>query len=291
MSDITAAELALEALLESRLEIIAARLQALTPSTRLLHSEAQTSFKDMQAKYRRLQIIEDYLLRLQGKPGLSHLYTDAGSQPRRYVGIGSSEIEEIKMGVKTLRRKFQAAGVAVSTVGWWRHLKDKDVASPVSVVAVEDQNNNSSSHISNDSNKKTADNKVTAVAATAMDAPVASDNKTVGVSPAAKLSIDTSIAAVTPAVNKKAAPLLSPKSVLSPTSSSNKKRNTLALQQIFTPTTAPKPLHEHYATSPSSQRAHPSLGLFSPPMSPFGPGGEPATAESNSLARGLSLHS
>ncbi|KAG9324026.1 hypothetical protein KVV02_003505 [Mortierella alpina] len=280
MSDITAAELALEALLESRLEIIAARLQALTPSTKLLHSEAQTSFKDMQAKYRRLQIIEDYLLRLQGKPGLSHLYTDAGAQPRRHVGIGSSEIEEIKMGVKTLRRKFQAAGVAVSTVGWWRHLKDKDAASPVAVVAVEDQNNNS--------NNKTVDNSVTAVA-TVMDAPVASDNKSAGGNPAAKLSIDTSIA--TPAIiSKKAAPLLSPKTILSPTSSSNKKRNTLALQQIFTPTTATKPLHEHYATSPSSQRAHPSLGLFSPPMSPFGPGGESATAE-NSLGRGLSLHS
>ncbi|KAF9939544.1 hypothetical protein BGZ75_000482 [Mortierella antarctica] len=283
MSDITAAELALEALLESRLEIIAARLQALTPSTKLLHSEAQTSFKDMQAKYRRLQIIEDYLLRIQGKPGLSHLYTDAGAQPRRYVGIGSSEIEEIKMGVKTLRRKFQAAGVAVSTVGWWRHLKDKDVASPVAVVAVEDQNNNSNNSINN----KTFDNSVTAVA-TVMDAPVASDNKSAGSNPAAKLSIDTSIA--TPAViSKKAAPLLSPKAILSPTSSSNKKRNTLALQQIFTPTTATKPLHEHYATSPSTQRAHPSLGLFSPPMSPFGPG-ESATAE-NSLGHGLSLHS
>ncbi|KAF9955272.1 hypothetical protein BGZ72_003895 [Mortierella alpina] len=278
MSDVTAAELELEALLESRLEIIAARLQSLTPSTKLLHSEAQTSFKDMQAKYRRLQIIEDYLLRLQGKPGLSHLYTEPGAQPRRYVGIGSSEIEEIKMGVKTLRRKFQAAGVAVSTVGWWRHLKDKDVASPVALVAVEDQNNNNNSN-------KTVDNAA-AVVPTAAEVPVASD-KNAGNSPAAKLSIDTSI---TTPVNKKAAPLLSPKAILSPTSSSNKKRNTLALQQIFTPTTAIKPLHEHYATSPSSQRAHPSLGLFSPPMSPFGPGGEPATAE-NSLARSLSLHS
>jgi len=279
MSDVTAAELALEALLESRLEIIAARLQALTPSTKLLHSEAQASFKEIQAKYRRLQIIEDYLLRLQGKPGLSHLYTDAGAQPRRYVGIGNSEIEEIKMGVKTLRRKFQAAGVAVSTVGWWRHLKEKDVASPVSLVAVEDQSNNTPTH----------DNTATPLtaAAAAVEAPVAFD-KSAGGSPAAKLSIDTSIA--TPAVSKKAAPLLSPKAVLSPTSSSNKKRNTLALQQIFTPMTATKPLHEHFATSPSSQRAHPSLGLFSPPMSPFGPGGEAATAE-NSLARGLSLHS
>ncbi|KAF9966120.1 hypothetical protein BGZ70_003250 [Mortierella alpina] len=282
MSDVTAAELALEALLESRLEIIAARLQALTPSTKLLHSEAQASFKEIQAKYRRLQIIEDYLLRLQGKPGLSHLYTDAGAPPRRYVGIGSSEIEEIKMGVKTLRRKFQAAGVAVSTVGWWRHLKEKDVASPVAIVAVEDLSN--STH----GNNKTHDNTATPVAAAAEEeAPVASD-KSAASSPAAKLSIDTSIAM--PAVSKKAAPLLSPKAVLSPTSSSNKKRNTLALQQIFTPLTATKPLHEHFATSPSSQRAHPSLGLFSPPMSPFGPGGDPATAE-NSLARGLSLHS
>ncbi|KAG0199428.1 hypothetical protein BGX28_007325 [Mortierella sp. GBA30] len=292
MSDLTAAELELEALLESRLEIIAARLQVLTPSTQHLHSEAQICLKDFQAKYKRLQFIEDYLLRLQGKPGLSHLYLE-GSQPssRRYLGIGNSDIEEIKMGVKTLRRKFQAAGVAVSTVGWWRHLKEnKDLVSPTAIVAIDAHNINSI---------MAGDNVPEVANSVQIDSNTNNSSSSGSTKiPAAKLSIDTSITAtsttpgraVSPTPVKKISPVLSPKAVLSPTSPSTKKRNTAALQQIFTTPITTKPLHEHYVSSPSNQRAHPSLGLFSPPMSPYGPGGEPVTT-GNSLMQGLSLRS
>ncbi|KAF9182889.1 hypothetical protein BGZ51_004365 [Haplosporangium sp. Z 767] len=279
MSDLTAAELELEALLESRLEIIAARLQTLSQNSQHLHSETTTLWNTVQGKFKRLYIIEDNLLRLQGKPGLSNLYLENGSQPRRNLGIGNSEIEEIKMGVKTLRRKFQAAGAVVTTVGWWRHLKEKANEAGVTVVAVAPSDES-----------PTQSQDIAAI-------PDPSNN------PVAKLSIDTALAnqpsspvsATSPTSTKKIdvmpPALLSPKSVLSPTSASTKKRNTLTLQQIFTaPTgTTEKPLHKHYVTTPSSQRAHPSLGLFSPPMSPHGDG--QSTSAGNTLMRRLSMRS
>ncbi|KAG0253986.1 hypothetical protein BG011_006032 [Mortierella polycephala] len=279
MSDLTAAELELEALLESRLEIITARLQTLSQNSQHLHSETSTLWNTVQGKFKRLYIIEDNLLRLQGKPGLSNLYIENGSQPRRNLGIGNSEIEEIKMGVKTLRRKFQAAGAVVTTVGWWRHLKEKanEVNTTVIAIAPSDESPTQSQDV----------------------AAIPNPNK----NPIAKLSIDTVLAnhpsspvsATSPTSIKKAGArspaLLSPKSVLSPTSASTKKRNTLALQQIFTsPTvTTEKPLHEHYVTTPINQRAHPSLGLFSPPMSPHGDG--QSASAGNTLMHGLSMRS
>ncbi|KAG0321274.1 hypothetical protein BGZ97_011704 [Linnemannia gamsii] len=270
MTDLTAAELELEALLESRLEILGARLRAFAQATQALFAETQELHKTVQAKARRMYIIEDNILRLQGKPGLPHLFTESGLQRRPTAGgIGNNEIEDIKMGVKTLRRKFQAAGAVVSTVGWWRHLKEKDnKAGTGNVVAV----------------------PVVPVSATS----------------AAKLSIDTSSAAfeeaqppsppastspvgAVPAIPARQA-VISPKAVLSPTSSSTKKRNTLALQEIFTASPTTKPLHQHYALSPSTERANPALGLCSPPLSPRAAQG-PSSTSGNSLMRGLSLRS
>ncbi|KAG0205492.1 hypothetical protein BGX33_007892 [Mortierella sp. NVP41] len=274
MSDITAAELELEALLESRLELLGARLRAFTQATQALFAETQELHKVVQAKARRMYIIEDNLLRLQGKPGLPHLFTEAGSSQRRQTsGIGNNEIEDIKMGVKTLRRKFQAAGAVVSTVGWWRHLKEKEKA--IEKVTT-----------------TTADTSTTTTTST----PIATS---------AKLSIDTSSAAIQetqqpsppPAAEPTSPvaavparqPVLSPKAVLSPTSASTKKRNTLALQEIFTATVPTKPLHQHYVLSPSNERANPALGLYSPPLSPKTQG--PDATFGNSLMRGLSLRS
>ncbi|KAG0372903.1 hypothetical protein BGX24_012432 [Mortierella sp. AD032] len=246
MNDLTAAELELEALLESRLEILTTRLRAFTQATQALFAETQQLHQVVQAKARRMYIIEDNILRLQGKPGLPHLFTESGVQRRPTVGgIGNNEIEDIKMGVKTLRRKFQAAGAVVSTVGWWRHLKEKENASKVALVS---------------------------------DVPDVPAVPVTLAASAAKLSIDTSQAVV------------SPKAVLSPTSSSTKKRNTLALQEIFAASPTTKPLHQHYALSPTSERANPALGLFSPPLSPRTAQG-PSAMSGNSLMRGLSLRS
>ncbi|KAF8948778.1 hypothetical protein BGZ47_002751 [Haplosporangium gracile] len=265
MKDLTAAEIELEALLESRLEILSTRLRVFTQAAQALFAETQELHKAVQSKARRMYIIEDNILRLQGKPGLPHLFTESGLQRRPTAGgIGNNEIEDIKMGVKTLRRKFQAAGAVVSTVGWWRHLKEKENKTGGKIVAV---------------------------------APV------VPVTPAVKLSIDTSSAAIQDAQPPSpptstspvaAAParqaVVSPKAVLSPTSSSTKKRNTLALQDIFTASSTTKPLHQHYALSPSTERANPALGLCSPPLSPRTVQGPNATS-GNSLMRGLSLRS
>ncbi|KAF9548633.1 hypothetical protein EC957_005872 [Mortierella hygrophila] len=272
MKDLTAAELELEALLESRLEILSTRLQAFTQATQALFAETQELHKAVQAKARRMYVIEDNILRLQGKPGLPHLFTESGLQRRPTAGgIGNNEIEDIKMGVKTLRRKFQAAGAVVSTVGWWRHLKEKE-------------------------NKAASVGKVPAVPAIPITATSA----------AAKLSIDTSSAAIqdsqppsppasiSPVVDIPAVParqaVVSPKAVLSPTSPSTKKRNTMALQDIFTASPTTKPLHQHYALSPSTERANPALGLYSPPLSPRTAQGPSATS-GNSLMRALSLRS
>ncbi|KAG0011647.1 hypothetical protein BGZ80_000533 [Entomortierella chlamydospora] len=238
-ADLTAEELALEAMLESRLEIISA-----------------------QAKAKRMYIIEDNLLRLQGKPGLSNQYLVNGSQPRKNLGIGNDELEEFKMGVKTLRRKFQAAGAVVSTVGWWRHLKEKEKAKAEGAA--------------------TAKLEITATPSKELqDAVKTSGN-------IKKLSVDTALAmestpttTVTSPTQVKS-PILSPKAMLSPTSSSTRRRATMDLQQIFSPPPVVKPVRH-------IERANPALGLISPPMSPEGPI-QPSSVGST-LTRGLSLRS
>ncbi|KAG0228376.1 hypothetical protein B0O80DRAFT_428112 [Mortierella sp. GBAus27b] len=294
MSDLTAEELALEAMLESRLEIITARLETLNKGSRKLANETQELATAVNAKARRMYVIEDNLLRLQGKPGLSHLMLVNGAQPSRgqlFANKNSEIEEEIKMGFKTLRKKFQAAGSVVTTVGWWRHLKEKKEASnpalsgvPVQVVAT----------------PVSGTNKVAPVATSSSS----SSDKAKAKSEVGKLSVDTTLAnqldteeqpeeTLSPAMMH-ASPVkpavFSPKAMLSPTSSSTKRRN-IDLQEIFTAQTAApsKQPHEHYLISPSTQRAHPSLGLFSPPMSPNNPPQSPTSG--SGLSRGLSLRS
>ncbi|KAK3818114.1 MAG: hypothetical protein J3R72DRAFT_460349 [Linnemannia gamsii] len=272
MNDLTAAELELEALLESRLEILTTRLRAFTQATQALFAETQQLHQVVQAKARRMYIIEDNILRLQGKPGLPHLFTESGVQRRPTVGgIGNNEIEDIKMGVKTLRRKFQAAGAVVSTVGWWRHLKEKENASKVALVSDVPDVPAVPVTLAASAAKLSIDTSVTAIQDSLPPSPPASTSPVVDTPPAKQA-------------------VVSPKAVLSPTSSSTKKRNTLALQEIFAASPTTKPLHQHYALSPTSERANPALGLFSPPLSPRTAQGPSATS-GNSLMRGLSLRS
>ncbi|KAI8600135.1 hypothetical protein EDD21DRAFT_377970 [Dissophora ornata] len=326
MTDLTAEEMALEAMLESRLESISARLHALTHASKNLSTETQELFTVIQAKFQRMYVLEDNLLRIQGKPGLSNIHLETGPQlvpilPAHMrtgvkgAGIRDSDIEEIKMGVKTLRRKFHAASAVVTTVGWWRHLKDKEkngsvaasgvpievtmtpveppvpavpvvpavpttpiVAAPPAVVAV-----------------------VPVVPMIGFNAAAAAikankANKAANMKSEA-LSVDTSLQTQlssphTPPLSTPMSPthlgksgVIWPKTMLSPTSPSTKKRNTLTLQQIFTPpasATVTKPLKQR-------ERANPALGLCSPPTSPMAPEQTP-TAE-NTLMRRFSLRS
>ncbi|KAF9351145.1 hypothetical protein BGX34_000759 [Mortierella sp. NVP85] len=297
MSDLTAEELALEAMLQSRLEIISARLQALSKATTALASDTHALSKSVDDKARRMYMVEDNLLKLQGKPGLSHLLLVQGSQPSRgqlFVAKNNEIEAEIKMGFKTLRRKFQAAGSAVATVGWLRHLAEKKKKGNV-----------------------TSDPAITGVPVAMTATPVEGDlvrvpstktkSKTGATAAAAgggakqegakALSVDTVLAnnppeeqldqqeqqqVLSPTTAKtrtpvKPPPIISPKAMLSPTSSSTKKRNTVDLAHMFTQNAPAKQLHQHYLASPSTQRAHPSLGLFSPSETPNGPILSPTT--------------
>ncbi|KAF9908019.1 hypothetical protein BX616_000264 [Lobosporangium transversale] len=276
--DLTAEELALEAMLESRLEIIASRISAFHKASTQLLSETKELYSSFDAKAKRMYVIEDFLLRLQGKPGLSKQLLVNGHQPRQNLGIGSSEIEEIKMGVKTLRRKFQAAGTAVSAVGWWRHLKDKANTGITVTATLPDETASSVTNKSETPAKLSVDTSMSMIATTATEAPSSPSS-----------SPPPSSAASTPLVPLK---YPSPKTLLSPTSPSTKKRNPVNLQQIFAPpaNATAKQLHQHYLNSPSTERANPSLGLVSPPMSPNATGMQSPTS-GGGLMRSFSLRS
>ncbi|KAF9438158.1 hypothetical protein BGZ76_009448 [Entomortierella beljakovae] len=260
-TDLTAEELALEAMLESRLEIISSRLAALKEASKQLQNETQELYKVVDAKAKRMYTIEDFLLRLQGKPGLSNQALVNGCQPRKNLGIDNSEIEEFKMGVRTLRKKFQAASTAISTVGWWRHLKEKEA-------------------------KKT---EVVINAPVSAEAPLkklgATGKAGNNIKNDVKLTVDTVLAmqSATPATSTEVkSPIIPLKSMLSPTSSSTKKRTTMDLQQIFSPVSA-KSVQKRLIGD--AERANPALGLLSPPTSPQ------VQATGSSLTRGLSLRS
>ncbi|KAG0300795.1 hypothetical protein BGZ98_008857 [Dissophora globulifera] len=335
MLDLTAKELALEAMLESRLELISARLCTLSNDTRTLSTETNKLFDVIQAKFPRLFMLEDHLLRTQGKPGLSNVYLETESTstsasasaspepqqlpqpqlvPRRPAhmltgsnsaahvrSIGDNEIEEIKMGVRTLRRKFQAASAAVTTVGWWRHLKEKNDAavsasatltveqpSVPAVPAIPTIPDSSYSPPSPPSpvipmTPVTVIKPVTPVAPVTPVVPVvpmigfnaaaAAIKANKAARDAAKLSVDTSIPtpppiSFSPQLTGKPGEVLSPKTMLSPTSASTKKRNTLTLQQIFTPPPSSSTSSVFSKPIQQRERANPSLGLCSPPMSP-----------------------
>ncbi|KAF9109088.1 hypothetical protein BGX27_008015 [Mortierella sp. AM989] len=119
-ADSEAARSAMEAMVQARLDQITARLNNFNAQSHELHAQSQQLDKAFHDKAKRLYLVEDNLLRLQGKPGLSEEYLENGPRPRRLT----NDLEELRMGVKTLRGKFQAAGSAVSAVGWWNKLKD-----------------------------------------------------------------------------------------------------------------------------------------------------------------------
>ncbi|KAF9132742.1 hypothetical protein BGW39_011446 [Mortierella sp. 14UC] len=121
-ADSEASRLALEALIQKRLDRITQRLDDFNFQSHELHTRTQALAKSFQDNAKRLYKVEDHLLRVQGKPGLSDAYIEnAGPmQPRRLT----HDLEELRMGVKTLRKKFQVAGSVVSTVDWWKRLKD-----------------------------------------------------------------------------------------------------------------------------------------------------------------------
>jgi hypothetical protein len=304
MSDLTAEELALEAMLQSRLEIISARLQALSKATNDLASDTQVLSKSVDDKARRMYIVEDNLLKLQGKPGLSHLLLVQGAQPSRgqlFVAKNNEIEAEIKMGFKTLRRKFQAAGSAVATVGWLRHLAEKkkgNVTSdpaitgvPVVMTATPVEGADLLARVPSMKTDKSKSSKTGAAGGAGAGAGGAAKQEGAKV-----LSVDTVLAnnppeeeldqqeqVLSPTTAKtrtpvvKPPPIVSPKAMLSPTSSSTKKRNTVDLAHMFTQNGPAKQLHQHYLASPSTQRANPSLGLFSPSETPNGPILSPTT--------------
>lgn len=118
-ADSTAARLAMEAMIQERLDQLTRRLDDFNQQSFDLYTRTQQLAAEFQAKSKRLYQVEDHLLKVQGKPGLSDDFLAHGPQPRRLT----NDLEELRMGVKTLRKKFQIAGSVVATVGWWQHMK------------------------------------------------------------------------------------------------------------------------------------------------------------------------
>ncbi|KAG0352380.1 hypothetical protein BG005_008169 [Podila minutissima] len=128
-ADSTAARIATEvteAMIQERLDKLTRRLDAFNQQSFDLYTRTQQLAAEFQAKSKRLYQVEDHLLKIQGKPGLSDDFLAHGPQPRRLT----NDLEELRMGVKTLRKKFQMAGSVVSTVGWWQHLKQSSAGEP-----------------------------------------------------------------------------------------------------------------------------------------------------------------
>ncbi|KAF9974709.1 hypothetical protein BGZ73_001828 [Actinomortierella ambigua] len=241
-SEINAENEALEALLRDRVNSLAERLRVVTQQSKDVHAQAMALGKVFHEKQKRLYQIEDHLLRVQGKPGLSELYLENGSQPRSLT----KDLEEFRMGVKTLRRKFQAAGTVVTTAGWWRHLHADSKAT---------DKNASSASTSSTGNKD--DKPRSPVIATS---PVSLTPTTRQSRPAVSLEIFTS--PTSPTSSSFSRPGASSSSLLSPRDGASR---------------------DHYHNTPASERANPSLGLRSPPLTPK------TTSPANPLYKNLSL--
>ncbi|GJJ70400.1 hypothetical protein EMPS_02749 [Entomortierella parvispora] len=131
-ADSTAAREAMESAIQARLDLITTRLDAFNHQSHELYARTQALAKEFTEKSKRMYRVEDHLLRIQGKPGLSESFIEhGGSMSRRRL---TNDLEELSMGVRTLRKKFQVAGSVVATVGWWRHLKemkDQNLTMPV----------------------------------------------------------------------------------------------------------------------------------------------------------------
>ncbi|KAG0035074.1 hypothetical protein BGZ82_005424 [Podila clonocystis] len=128
-ADSTAARIAAEvteAMIQERLDQLTRRLDTFNEQSFDLYTRTQQLAAEFQAKSKRLYQVEDHLLKIQGKPGLSDDFLAHGPQPRRLT----NDLEELRMGVKTLRKKFQMAGSVVATVGWWQHLKQSSSDEP-----------------------------------------------------------------------------------------------------------------------------------------------------------------
>ncbi|KAG0290006.1 hypothetical protein BGZ96_006504 [Linnemannia gamsii] len=123
-ADSEASRLALEALIQKRLDRITQRLDEFNFESHELYARTETLAKSFHDNAKRLYKVEDHLLRVQGKPGLSDAYLENGGPPQRRRL--THDLEELRMGVKTLRKKFQVAGSVVSTVEWWKRLKDDE---------------------------------------------------------------------------------------------------------------------------------------------------------------------
>ncbi|KAF8962385.1 hypothetical protein BGZ46_001173 [Entomortierella lignicola] len=140
-ADSEAARTAMEAMIQARLDQITKRLERFNSQSHELHAKTQQLDKVFHEKSKRLYMVEDHLLRLQGKPGLSESNPVIGRRPRRLT----NDLDELSMGVKTLRRKFQIAGSTVATVGWRKQLKDvRDQWQPIDseIVDIENLNQN-----------------------------------------------------------------------------------------------------------------------------------------------------
>ncbi|KAF9152226.1 hypothetical protein BG015_005617 [Linnemannia schmuckeri] len=121
-ADSEASRLALEAMIQKRLDRITQRLDDFNFQSHELYTRTETLAKSFYDNAKRLYKVEDHLLRVQGKPGLSDAYLEnAGPPQQRRL---THDLEELRMGVKTLRKKFQVAGSVASTVEWWKRLKE-----------------------------------------------------------------------------------------------------------------------------------------------------------------------
>ncbi|KAF9355772.1 hypothetical protein BGX34_010256 [Mortierella sp. NVP85] len=118
-ADSEAARMAMEVMVQARLDQIKARLNNLNARSNELHTQTQQLSDDFHEKAKRLYVVEDHMLRIQGKPGLPEAYLEHGTRPRRLT----NDLEDLHMGVKTLRRKFQAAGAAITAANWLKNTK------------------------------------------------------------------------------------------------------------------------------------------------------------------------
>ncbi|KAG0197686.1 hypothetical protein BGX28_008797 [Mortierella sp. GBA30] len=129
-ADSTAARMAMEAMIQARLDQINQRLDEFNFQSHELYARTEELAVQFQQKAKRLYQVEDHLLRVQGKPGLSEHYLEHDGmikKPRRLT----NDLEELSIGVRTLRSRFQAMGSVATTVGWLNQLKDKKGANDI----------------------------------------------------------------------------------------------------------------------------------------------------------------
>ncbi|KAI1300711.1 hypothetical protein EDD11_006023 [Mortierella claussenii] len=136
-----AARSAMEAMILRRLDQVAQRLNEFNVQSSDIRKRTRELAEAFQDKADRLYLVEDHLLKIQGKSGLfedgnedegekEEEEHDAHQQPSTAMTVKkrrsrrlTNDLEELRMGVKTLRKKFQVAGQVASTVALWKNLK------------------------------------------------------------------------------------------------------------------------------------------------------------------------